>query len=306
MSIDFVYNTDFELSNKKHVSDWVLRVVSSHGYKVDEIVYAFFNDEDLKELNIKFLNHDYYTDVISFDARDFNDIKVNIIDGVDGCFQLLNVLSNDECDQFVHITDNILGYTQDAPVSLPYNIRHMSNCNWIVDDNICDTIFNRCRPWLPQIITRSDKDKDIVNTLGDESQTVDSLGIADKELYALFGLNNRFRFYRYSEGDYFKPHTDGSWPHSKIVNGQFMDDAYNDGSESAMTFLILLSDDYKGGETVFYNRFDKNKQVEVRTPKGGVIIFFHGMHDLHMLHEGKLIEQGLKYMIRTELIFEGY
>ena len=65
MSIDFVYNTDFELSNKEHVSDWVLRVVNSKGYKIGNIVYAFFNDEDIKKLNIRFLNHDYYTDVIS-------------------------------------------------------------------------------------------------------------------------------------------------------------------------------------------------------------------------------------------------
>ena len=83
MSIDFVYNTDFEISNKKHVSDWVLRVVSSHGYKVDEIVYAFFNDEDLKELNIKFLNHDYYTDVISFDETADQVVSGNIAISVD-------------------------------------------------------------------------------------------------------------------------------------------------------------------------------------------------------------------------------
>ena len=73
------------------------------------------------------------------------------------------------------------------------------------------------------------------------------------KIFKLLGLNNRFRFYRYSKGDYFKPHTDGSWPHSKIINGEFVDDAYGDGRESAMTFLILLSDDYDGGETVFYN-----------------------------------------------------
>ena len=78
MSIDFVYNTDFELSNKEHVSDWVLRVVNSKGYKLGNIVYAFFNDEDLKELNIRFLNHDYYTDVISFDETADQVVSGNI------------------------------------------------------------------------------------------------------------------------------------------------------------------------------------------------------------------------------------
>ena len=83
MSIDFVYNTDFELSNKERVSDWVLRVVNSKGYKLGNLVYAFFNDEDLKDLNIKFLKHDYYTDVISFDETADQVVSGNIAISVD-------------------------------------------------------------------------------------------------------------------------------------------------------------------------------------------------------------------------------
>ena len=78
MSIDFVYNTDFELYNKEQVSDWVFRVINSKGYKLGNLVYAFFNDEDLKDLNIRFLNHDYYTDVISFDETTDQVISGNI------------------------------------------------------------------------------------------------------------------------------------------------------------------------------------------------------------------------------------
>ena len=83
MSIDFVYNTDFELSNKEQVSDWVLRVVNSKGYKLGNLVYAFFNDEDLKGLNIRFLKHDYYTDVISFDETADQVVSGNIAISVD-------------------------------------------------------------------------------------------------------------------------------------------------------------------------------------------------------------------------------
>ena len=83
MSIDFVYNTDFKLSNKEQVSDWVLRVINSKGYKLGNLVYAFFNDEDLKDLNIKFLKHDYYTDVISFDETADQVVSGNIAISVD-------------------------------------------------------------------------------------------------------------------------------------------------------------------------------------------------------------------------------
>ena len=83
MSIDFVYNTDFELSNKEQVSDWVLRVINSKGYKLGNLVYAFFNDKDLKDLNIRFLKHDYYTDVISFDETADQVVSGNIAISVD-------------------------------------------------------------------------------------------------------------------------------------------------------------------------------------------------------------------------------
>ena len=83
MSIDFIYNTDFELSNKEQVSDWVLRVINSKGYKLGNLVYAFFNDEDLKGLNIRFLKHDYYTDVISFDETANQVVSGNIAISVD-------------------------------------------------------------------------------------------------------------------------------------------------------------------------------------------------------------------------------
>ena len=74
---------DFELSNKEQVSDWVLRVINSKGYKLGNLVYAFFNDEDLKDLNIRFLKHDYYTDVISFDETADQVVSGNIAISVD-------------------------------------------------------------------------------------------------------------------------------------------------------------------------------------------------------------------------------
>ena len=51
---------------------------------------------------------------------------------ITGAFHLLNVLSDEECDRFVQISE-ALGYHGDAPVSLPRSIRHNNNLNWIVD-----------------------------------------------------------------------------------------------------------------------------------------------------------------------------
>jgi len=76
MSIEYVYNTSFSLDNESKVSKWLNKAVESEGFSVGEIVFAFFNDKDLKSLNIKYLDHDYYTDVISF-----NDSKGTVLNG---------------------------------------------------------------------------------------------------------------------------------------------------------------------------------------------------------------------------------
>ena len=75
-NIDYVYNTTFVLENETKVSKWLTRAVKKEGFSVGEVVYAFFNDDDLKALNSKHLNHDYFTDVISF-----NDSKGTVLNG---------------------------------------------------------------------------------------------------------------------------------------------------------------------------------------------------------------------------------
>ena len=76
INIDYVYNTAFVLENETKVSKWLNQVVEKEGFSVGEVVYAFFNDKDLKLLNNKHLNHDYFTDVISF-----NDSKGTVLNG---------------------------------------------------------------------------------------------------------------------------------------------------------------------------------------------------------------------------------
>ena len=75
-NIDYIYNTTFVLENETKVSKWLTRAVKKEGFSVGEVVYAFFNDKDLKALNSRYLNHDYFTDVISF-----NDSKGTVLNG---------------------------------------------------------------------------------------------------------------------------------------------------------------------------------------------------------------------------------
>lgn len=48
-------------------SAWVKAVAASYGKKVGEIAYIFCSDERILEVNREYLQHDYYTDIITFD-----------------------------------------------------------------------------------------------------------------------------------------------------------------------------------------------------------------------------------------------
>lgn len=65
--ISFNYETDFKLENESVISKWISDVISSEGFKEDDINYVFCNDDYLHKLNVEFLNHDTLTDIISFD-----------------------------------------------------------------------------------------------------------------------------------------------------------------------------------------------------------------------------------------------
>ncbi len=49
------------------LDQWIGKVAASHGKIVGPLVYIFCDDEKIIEVNRQFLNHDYYTDIITFD-----------------------------------------------------------------------------------------------------------------------------------------------------------------------------------------------------------------------------------------------
>jgi predicted 2-oxoglutarate/Fe(II)-dependent dioxygenase YbiX len=199
------------------------------------------------------------------------------VEGVPGAFQLLNVLSADECARMVALTET-LGYLEDAAVSLPRTIRHNLSATWVADDTTCELLWQRCRVQIDR-----------------------SENFGGKRAV---GLNARFRFYRYDKGDYFGAHTDGSWPGSRVIDGKLFDNAWND-RWSQLSFLLFLSEDFTGGATRFYVDPDNSANcVDVRTPLGGVLCFPHGEHPLHCVHASEPISGGVKYIIRSDVLFE--
>lgn len=63
--------TTFDLAqvglNARRVARWIRAVAAEYGYSVGNINYLLCNDEQILAVNREFLQHDYYTDVITFD-----------------------------------------------------------------------------------------------------------------------------------------------------------------------------------------------------------------------------------------------
>lgn len=65
--IDFNYLNGFTLKNEAELKDWIQFVLDEEDRELGEISYIFCDDEYLYDINVKHLNHNTLTDIISFD-----------------------------------------------------------------------------------------------------------------------------------------------------------------------------------------------------------------------------------------------
>lgn len=76
-------NIDFSLSDEAKVKRWITEVVKSQGKKVGNVGYLFCDDAYLIEINRTYLNHDTYTDIITFDYVEGNVVSGDIMISVE-------------------------------------------------------------------------------------------------------------------------------------------------------------------------------------------------------------------------------
>jgi prolyl 4-hydroxylase len=165
-----------------------------------------------------------------------------------------DVLDASECSDHIARSEQI-GY-EAAPVitfrgaKIDENVRN--NARILVDDNgLAGFFWSRIRDHVPDTLD------------GREA----------------IGLNERFRYYRYSSGQKFALHRDGSFRREN-------------GEESKLTCILYLNDDFVGGETAVKDR--------VIAPRRGMALIFR--HEF--LHEGRPVLEGTKYVLRTDVMYD--
>lgn len=105
---------DFKVSDENAVAGWLQEVCISEGKTLVEVSYILCSDDYLLEMNRKYLNHDYYTDVITFDYCEADDVSGDVfisIDRVSENAENVGVSEEDELHRvMVHGLLHLLGY----------------------------------------------------------------------------------------------------------------------------------------------------------------------------------------------------
>lgn len=168
-----------------------------------------------------------------------------------------NFLSPEECEAFIRLTQAV-GY-EEAPITtfrgfaMRPDIRN--NTRVMKDDvALAGQLWERMKRWVPTTHRR----------IGS---------------WHAHGINERFRFYRYTQGQYFKWHSDGPF----IRHPEDM---------SLFTAMVYLNEDFEGGTTDF--QFGPSV-----TPRQGMLLLF----EHSMVHQGAPVHRGCKYVLRTDVMF---
>ncbi len=57
----------FKLQHPATIAEWLTSIAGQEDFEIEEINYIFCSDDYLLKINKEYLNHDYYTDIITFD-----------------------------------------------------------------------------------------------------------------------------------------------------------------------------------------------------------------------------------------------
>jgi rRNA maturation RNase YbeY len=98
----------------KAIRRWLEQVVSEYSYKVDSLAFIFCRDDYLLKINQQYLNHDYYTDVITFDYTTGKKLSGDVFISIDmvqaNAMQYESTYEEELCRVIVHGVLHLMGF----------------------------------------------------------------------------------------------------------------------------------------------------------------------------------------------------
>lgn len=108
----------FTLKNKTQLKQWIISVIKKKKRKTGEIVFIFCSDEHLLTINNEYLNHDTYTDIITFDYSKDNhllpisgDIFISVDRVKENALKFSKSFEEELHRVIIHGVLHLLGYT---------------------------------------------------------------------------------------------------------------------------------------------------------------------------------------------------
>lgn len=104
------------IEHKSVLTQWIVNIISTNGHEIESINFIYCSDKYLLEVNKTYLDHDYYTDIITFDNRDFEGLPIDSdifisIDRVKENASDLNITFQEELHRvMIHGVLHLLGY----------------------------------------------------------------------------------------------------------------------------------------------------------------------------------------------------
>ena len=112
-------NISFSLKNKKIISEWISKIIELSGNEIGSITYIFCDDKYLYQLNKKYLNHDTYTDIITFDYTENKIISGDIFISIDrvreNAEKYVKPFNNELCRVMCHGVLHLTGCVDHTP-----------------------------------------------------------------------------------------------------------------------------------------------------------------------------------------------
>ena len=116
----FTEDTGYKLKDKLQLKRWIKHTIKAEGYKLNELNYILCSDAYLLQINQQYLNHDTYTDIVTFDNSETQGVLTgDIFISVDRTQEnavKFNVAPEHELHRvIIHGTLHLLGYLDKKP-----------------------------------------------------------------------------------------------------------------------------------------------------------------------------------------------
>ncbi|UII33923.1 rRNA maturation RNase YbeY [Fulvivirga ulvae] len=116
----FKEDIDFKLINEDYISNWIKTIIEKEGFGLQELNFIFCSDEYLYQMNIDYLNHDTYTDIITFDnSEEDEQIEGDIFISIDRVRDNANSIKSPFEDELarviIHGVLHLMGHKDKTP-----------------------------------------------------------------------------------------------------------------------------------------------------------------------------------------------